>query len=235
MPHVSIPDRAGSNALCLAADTLIFDIDGTLIDSNGAHADAWVQALAEHGITTEPVTVRALIGMGGDKLLPRVAHLEEDSSIGVAIGRRKKQIFMTRLAELRATHGARALLEYLRQTGVDLAIATSAGDADMDALLKQAQVADLVPARASSDDAKESKPDPDIVRAALALVDVGVRTAVLIGDTPYDIEAAERAGIGCVALRCGGFWSDRDLGGAVAIFDDPAELLAEIRRLAPEG
>jgi HAD superfamily hydrolase (TIGR01509 family) len=235
MAPVSIPCRPqpDSGSLRADVDTLLLDVDGTLIDSNGAHAESWVQALHEHGIAADPVTVRSLIGMGGDKLLPRVARLEEDSSLGVAIGQRKKQLFMARLPVLQATHGARALLQYLRQNGIDLAVATSADDSDMDALLKQAQVSDLVPARASSDDAAESKPDPDIVRAALARVDVGVQTAVLLGDTPYDIEAAERAGIRCVVLRCGGFWSDHDLVGAMAIFDDPAELLSEMQRVTP--
>jgi phosphoglycolate phosphatase-like HAD superfamily hydrolase len=96
----------------------------------------------------------------------------------------------------------------------------------MRALLRRAGVADFFPERASKDDASSSKPDPDIVHAALAKSWARPEETLLIGDTPYDIEAADRAGIGAVALRCGGFWSDDSLRGALKIFDDPQALLA---------
>jgi HAD superfamily hydrolase (TIGR01509 family) len=167
--------------------------------------------------------------MGGDKLLPAAAGLEEDSARGKAIGKRKTEIFAESLSTLRPTHGARALVEYLREHGAALVVATSAGEDEMDALLQQAGVGDLIPRRTSKDDAEESKPDPDIVQAALARVHARPEESILIGDTPYDIEAAARAGIGAIALRCGGHWSDRDLAGAIEIFDDPAALLEHWR------
>ena len=94
-----------------------------------------------------------------------------------------------------------------------------------DALLHQAGVDDLLPQRATKDDASESKPDPDIVRAALARSHGRPESTILIGDTPYDVEAAGRAGIAAIAVRCGGYWTDRDLRSALDIFDDPAALL----------
>ena len=211
-------------------ETALFDVDGTLIDSNAAHAETWTQALHEHGIATDLATVRSLIGMGGDKLLPRVADLDEDSPKGRAIAARKKALFRERLAGLQPTRGARALVEYLLRQGVDLAIATSAGDDEMQRLLEQAGVADLIPSRASKDDAAESKPDPDIVHAAMQRSRARPETTVMIGDTPYDVEAAARAGVRAIALRCGGYWTDDDLRGAVAIFDDSAALLEHLRK-----
>lgn len=214
-------------------DTALFDVDGTLIDSNHAHAETWTQALREHRIATDVATIRSLVGMGGDKLLPRVAHLEEDSPEGRAIAARKRALFSERLPSLRPTRGARDLVQFLRRYDVNLVIATSAGDDEMTALLKQAHVDDLFPLRASKDDASESKPDPDIVHAAMRRARARPKTTVMIGDTPYDAEAATRAGVRTIALRCGGYWSDEDLRGASVIFDDPAALLDELRRDRP--
>jgi len=206
-------------------DTVLLDVDGTLIGSNAAHAEAWTQALREHGVTVDIGQIRPLIGMGADKLLPAVASVSEDSTLGQAIGRRKKAIFETFLPGLQPTSGARPLLEYLLERGTQLVIATSADDREMEALLQRAGVHDLLPQRASKDDASESKPDPDIVHAALTRSNARPEAAVIIGDTPYDIEAARRAGISAIALRCGGYWPDSSLSGALKIVDDPHALL----------
>ena len=204
---------------------IAFDVDGTLIDSNGAHAEAWARALTEHGFPHSPALVRPLIGTGSDKLIPAATGLDADSPEGEAILARKKELFAARLPHLQPTRGARPLLEFLWRLGLTLVIATSADDQEMDAILGQAGVADLIQRRASSDDAARSKPDPDIVHAALVRARMSPQETVLIGDTPYDVEAAERAGVYAVALRCGGWWHDRDLAGAMAIFDDPETLL----------
>ena len=216
----------------LAFESVLFDMDGTLIDSNAAHATAWLRALREHGIDTDIMRVRPLIGMGGDKLLPSIAGVDDGSAQGRSIAARKKELFDQQLPWLRPTPGARALLEYLREQGVDMVIATSADDQEMSTLLERAGVADLVSKRASKDDAAESKPDPDIVCAALAMARGDKGSTLMVGDTPYDIEAASRAGIPSVALRCGGHWTDHDLRGALYIFDDPKELLERWRHWA---
>ena len=213
----------------LPFEALLFDVDGTLIDSNGAHAEAWAQALCDHDVAVELGQVRRLIGMGGDKLLPALAGVSEDSALGQAISRRKKEIFETLLPGLQPTPGARNLLEYLREQRVTLIVATSAGDSEVSALLQRAGVDDLIPDRASKDDAEESKPDPDIVQAALAKSRARPEHTLMVGDTPYDVEAADRAGIGALALRCGGYWPDSSLWGALEIFDDPGALLARLR------
>ena len=209
-----------------AFEAVLFDVDGTLICSNAAHAETWAAALREHGIAVTADEIRPLIGMGADKLLPRVASVEEHSPKGKALARRKKALFAERLPALQPTAGARALVAFLRENDAELIIATSAGDDEMAALLERAAVADLIPKRTSKDDASSSKPDPDIVHAALEQSDKPRSRTIMVGDTPYDVEAARRAGIDTIALRCGGHWSDDDLRGAIAIFDDPAALLA---------
>ena len=213
-------------------ETVLFDIDGTLIDSNAAHAQSWTQALGEHGIAVDVEDIRRLVGMGGDKLLPMVAQVSEESEVGRAIAKRKKAIFGTLLPELKATPGARQLVAYLREQQVDVVIATSADAREASQLLERAGVADLIPQRASKDDAERSKPDPDIVRAALARSHARPETSVMVGDTPYDLEAARRSGISAFALRCGGYWTDAALRAADGIFDDPAALLAHWQHTA---
>lgn len=209
--------------------TLLFDVDGTLIDSNGAHAESWTQALHEHGVRANLTEIRRLIGMGADKLVPAAAHVSHESVLGLAITERKKSLFAALLPHLEPTNGARALLEYLRDQGVALVTASSADDQEVAALLKRAGVHDLFPAPASRVDAKDSKPDPDIVEAALVKSGARHDLTMMIGDTPFDIEAAYRAGIKAIALRCGGYWSDRSLWGAVEVHDDPRALLARWR------
>ena len=211
-------------------DTALFDVDGTLIDSNAAHAEAWAQALQDHHTRVDVARIRPLIGKGGDKLLCEVVGIEEDSPTGRSIRQRKKQIFAKSLPGLRPTHGARELLEHLLGQDVTLGTATSADDSELGQLLRQAGIDDLIHLRASNDDAGESKPDPDIVEAALARTKGRPEVTVMIGDTPHDIEAAGRAGVASIALRCGGYWSDTDLKNAIAVFDDPAHLLKALRK-----
>ena len=137
--------------------TLLFDVDGTLIDSNAAHAQTWAQALSEHGFPCEASRVRPLVGMGGDKLLPAVAGIAANSSQGQSITRRKKALFSELLPQLAPTRGGRLLVSYLRKSKKRLIVATSADDREMQALLDRAGVADLIPRRTSKDDAASLK------------------------------------------------------------------------------
>ena len=210
-------------------ETVLFDVDGTLIDSNDAHAESFSRAFVEHGFRVAPADVRPLVGMGADKVLERLAGLSDASETGQAISRRKKDIFSSLLRDLQPTRGARSLVQYLRDLGINVAVATSASEEEMHAILRQAQLDDLFQAHANKDDAEESKPDPDIVHAAIARAGARPESTVMIGDTPYDVEAGRRAGIGVIALRCGGYWKDGDLGKADGIFDDPGALLAHWR------
>jgi HAD superfamily hydrolase (TIGR01509 family) len=151
--------------------------------------------------------------------------LEEDTDDGRRIGERRSEIFRTRwLPRLRPLPGAAALVRRLRDDGKRLAVATSAKAEEVKGLLRVAGVDGLIESATTSDDAERSKPDPDVVCAALARTRCPPEDVLMLGDTPYDIEAAGRAGVGVIAFRSGG-WDDRALGGARAIYDHPADLL----------
>jgi HAD superfamily hydrolase (TIGR01509 family) len=210
---------------------VLLDIDGTLLDSNDAHAQSWVEVLRRHGYDIPFERVRPLIGKGTDKLLPELTGLDPESGLGKQMAEERKALFLRAyLPGLRPTRGARALVERLRDEGFRLVVATSAGADELALLLRQAQVDDLIEQATTSDEAGRSKPDPDIVCAALAKGRLRPEAAIMLGDTPYDIEAAARAGVASIAFRCGGWWDDRALAGALAIYDDPAALLADFDR-----
>jgi HAD superfamily hydrolase (TIGR01509 family) len=205
---------------------VIFDIDGTLVDSNDAHAQSWVDTFAEAGYDVPFDVVRPLIGMGADKLLPRTIGVKHDSDEGKKLIKRRSKIFRDKyLPTLRPLEGSRALVLRVRSEGLKAIVATSAKEEELTGLLKAAEVADLMEEKATASDAKRSKPDPDIVEAAIEESGISPRKLVMIGDTPYDIEAATRAKVRTIAFRSGG-WSDADLHGAVEIYDGPADLLA---------
>ena len=205
---------------------VILDVDGTLVDSNDAHAHSWVEALAEHDIEVAFDKVRKLIGMGSDKLLPRVCGVRADSAEGKKIGDRRAEIFKTRyLPSLQPTPGARELLHYMKERGLRLVVASSAREDELGALLRICGADEVISDSTSSDQADRSKPDPDIVHAALGNIELPAEQVFMLGDTPYDIEAAGRAGVRVIAFRSGG-WDDTGLAGAVAIFEAPADLLA---------
>lgn len=211
---------------------VILDIDGTLIDSNDAHAHAWMDGAAEFGHELEFSQVRPLIGVGGDNVLEAVIGVDTGDPEGARIRQRVGEIFRTRyLPELQPTNGARELLLRIKAEGLQCVAATSASSDDVAALLGKAGVRDLVEGATSAADVDRPKPAPDVVEAALERAGVRADEAVMLGDTPYDIRSAARAGVPLIALRCGGWWDNRELEGAVAIFDDPADVLTHYETL----
>jgi HAD superfamily hydrolase (TIGR01509 family) len=207
---------------------VLFDVDGTLVDSNDAHADAWLRAFAEHGIRVDRDHVRRCIGMGGDKLMPEVSGIREDSAQGEAIATRRGELFQREfLPGIQPFRDAARLVAAIKARGLGVVAASSAKADELTPLLAIAGAGSLMDAATSSDDAEHSKPDPDIVAAALRRAGAAAGDAVLIGDTPYDIEAARRSGVAVIAFRCGG-WTDPDLQGAAAIYDGPWDLLARL-------
>jgi phosphoglycolate phosphatase-like HAD superfamily hydrolase len=198
------------------------------VDSNDAHAHAWVDAFAEAGVSVDFERVRRAIGMGGDKLMPVVSRLTEDSTEGERIATRRREIFTSRyLPGLRAFPGASELVAAIGDAGLSVVAASSAKRDELRRLLEIAGARHVMDDATSSDDAEESKPDPDIVQAALRKAKAHPDEAVMIGDTPYDVEAASRAGVDVIAFRCGG-WADADLRGALRIYDGPWDLLARL-------
>jgi HAD superfamily hydrolase (TIGR01509 family) len=205
---------------------VILDVDGTLVDSNDAHAQAWAETLQAHGYDVSFEDVRPLIGMGSDKLLPEVSGIELESEEGKRISKERGDHFKKNyLPKLQPFAQVKPLLDRLRDEGLKLAVASSAATEDLKELLKVAHAEDLLDEATSGEEVEESKPDPDVIHAALQELGLPAEQVVMIGDTPYDVEAASRASVATIAVRCGG-WDDKGLKGAIAIYDDPADLLA---------
>jgi len=205
---------------------VIFDVDGTLVDSNDAHAQSWVDTFREAGYDVPFDKVRPLIGMGSDKLLPKTIGISRDSDEGKKLIERRGKIFSSNyLPHLRPVPGARDLVLRVKGDGLKAIVATSAKDQELKGLLKAAHVEDLMEERATASDAKHSKPDPDIVHAAIEDSGISSDHLVMIGDTPYDVEAASRAKLRTIAFLSGG-WTEETLKGAIAVYAGPADLLA---------
>lgn len=211
----------------MTLQAVILDVDGTLVLSNDAHAQAWVEAFAAYGYNVSFESIRPLIGMGGDRVIPQmVPGLTDREGDGKAIGERRKELIINKFSStLPPTNGARELVLKMQEEGLKLTIATSATRQELSQLLKAAKVDDLLSEATTKDDAEASKPEPDIVEAAVNQLQIDPSQAVMLADTPYDIEAGNRCGVRTIAVRCGGF-SDEDLKDAVEIYNDPADLLS---------
>jgi HAD superfamily hydrolase (TIGR01509 family) len=163
--------------------------------------------------------------MGGDHLLPALLGIAGDSDLGKRLSQRKKEIFFSEhLPHLQPTPGAHELIQKLRDLDLQLAVATSASDEEVEALLKICRANDLIPEKTSKTEAGKSKPSPNVIDVALEKIQTYPAETIMLGDTPYDIEAALKAGVQTVAFRCGG-WADEELPGALAYFDHPLDLL----------
>ena len=207
----------------------VFDVDGTLIDSVDHHAQAWVDAFAEFGHKVRFGDVRRQIGKGSDQLMPIFLSEAEIARSGEKLEQRRGVLLKERYLHLiKPFPAVRELFQHVIADGKAVVLASSAKEDELEQYKKIANIADLVDVETSSDDAKKSKPHPDIFCAALAKLDVAQPDqALVIGDTPYDAEAAAKAGLRTIGLLSGG-WSKDDLkrAGCVAVFRDPADLLA---------
>lgn len=222
------------------AKAAIFDVDGTLIDSVDQHAASWVVALRRWGREATHEEVRRQIGKGGDQLMPVFLPPEVVERQGEEIESFRKDLFMREyIGQVRAFPGVPDLFRRIRAAGQRIVLASSAKGDELERYVGIAGVAGLYDAATSSDDAERSKPFPDIFRAALdRLAPLGPGDAVVVGDTPYDAEAAGKAGLRTVGVLCGGSpEADLRAAGCVAIYRDPADLLAQYDRspLAPGG
>ncbi|HEY3254215.1 MAG TPA: HAD family hydrolase [Polyangiaceae bacterium] len=205
---------------------VLLDVDGTLVDSNDAHAQAWLEVFQRNGYPGTFEWVRELIGKGGDKLIPEITGLAEDSHEAKRLANERSALFSREyLGQIQPFPRAEALLRRLREQELQLIVASSAKEDELRPLLAVCGALPFVQQQTSSDDAKHSKPDPDIVQVALRKAACSAGEAVMLGDTPYDVQAASKAGVRAVALRSGGH-PDEALSGAIAIYDDVADLLA---------
>lgn len=206
----------------------IFDVDGTLVDSVDLHAQAWVDAFAQFGHDVPFEKVRMQIGKGGDQLLPAFLSTEELAKSGNAIeqwrGDHFKRVYLGRVTGFPKV---RELFCRLIDDGWKVALASSAKQDELQIYKRIAQIEDLLDTETSSDDAERSKPHPDIFQAALKCLGAGPKDCMVVGDSPYDAEAAIKAGISAVGFLCGGFpEAALTVAGYHALYKEPADLLA---------
>ena len=207
---------------------VIFDVDGTLVDSNDLHVEAWREAFRSYGKEVAFDELHGQMGKGGDQLMPVFCSEDELDEFGDELERHRVELFADRyLPRVRPFPRVRELFERIKADGLQIALASSAKQEELARHKKSLRVEDLLEAAASADDAERSKPHPDIFQAALSGLD-GVRPeeAVVVGDTPYDVEAAAKAGMRTVGLLSGGFTEEALRGaGAVAVYRDVSDLL----------
>jgi HAD superfamily hydrolase (TIGR01509 family) len=208
---------------------VLFDVDGTLIDTVDFHAESWVRAFRHFGIETRFDEVRHQIGKGSDLLMPVFVPEDVLEKQGKAMEAFRADLFLREyVPRIRPFPGVRALFERCRAAGLKVVLASSGKEDEVERYKKIAGIADLIEDQTSSSEVERSKPYPDIFQAALAKCSpVTAEQAIAVGDTPYDVEASGRAGIRCIGVLCGGF-REAELreAGAVAIYRDPADLLA---------
>ncbi len=206
----------------------IFDIDGTLVLSNAAHAAAWAPSFARAGFfDVTPAVVRPFVGMGGEQLVASIKPKLPPTIKHEIIHNHGRIFRQDYLHKITPAPGCKELLLDLEHQGCVLGVATSAGADELAAILAVAGIDDILRLRVCADDVERAKPAPDVVTAALQKMALAPEETLMVADTPYDITAAHGAGVRIIALRCGG-WDDRSLAQADAIFDDPAQLAARL-------
>lgn len=215
-------------------EAFIFDVDGTLIDSNDFHARAWQKAFAKYGKEISFEKIRPQIGKGADTLLPVFLTEKEIGEFGDDVADERGKIFKEEyMSRVEPFPKVRELFQLIKADGRKIALASSSNEDEVEAYKKIANIEDLVEKATSSDDAQESKPNPDIFEAALELLgNPSLETVLVVGDTPYDAEAATKAKLKTVGVLSGGF-AEQDLRekGCVEIYQDAADLLENYQKI----
>lgn len=218
-------ESAGSGAAIA-----ILDVDGTLVDTNYHHAIAWFRAFQRYDVTLPIWRIHRHIGMGGDQLVGALAGEEVEERCGDLIREAEGELYRELIGEVRTMEGSRELIEDLRDAGHPVVLASSAKEWEVEHYLDLLDAREIVDGWTTSSDVEQTKPEPDLIKAALAKVD-GTgddRDAILIGDTVWDVKAAKRAGIETLAVLTGGF-SEAELreAGAKEVFTSVDELRSE--------
>ncbi|MCW2903763.1 MAG: family hydrolase [Streptosporangiaceae bacterium] len=210
-------------------DAVIFDVDGTLVDTNYVHAVTWWEAFRQYGHDVPMARVHRAIGMGSDKLLDHTLPQDRDTADDDEMRAAHRHLYGEFWTRLRAFEGAAELLRACASRGMKVVLASSADEREMEALRAALDAEDAIADTTSSDDARESKPAPDIIEVALARAGVRPDQAVFVGDTVWDIQACAKAGLPCIAVLTGGI-SRQELAeaGAAAIYDSVADLLRHL-------
>jgi HAD superfamily hydrolase (TIGR01509 family) len=209
----------------------VLDVDGTLVDTNYHHALAWFRAFRAERIVLPVWRLHRHVGMGGDKFVAAVAGDEVEERLGDRLREHWERLFDELIDEVAPLAGARELMKELKRRGHSVVLASSAIEAHLQAFLDKLDARELADSWTTKDDVEASKPDPDLVEAALAKA--GTRDAVMIGDTPWDVKAAAKAGIETICVLTGGF-GEAELreAGAAAVYESLADLRADLERTA---
>jgi HAD superfamily hydrolase (TIGR01549 family) len=212
----------------------IFDVDGTLVDSNDFHALAWEKAFREKGKAIPVSRIRREIGKGADQLLPVFLTKKEISEYGEELDELQGNIFLREyFSQIRPFPKVRELFKAIHDADGKVALASSSDLEQIEKYETLAQLEGLVDECACADDAKRTKPAPDIFQTALQkLGNPSKNSVIVVGDTPYDAQAAGKAGVPIIGVLCGGF-SEADLrgNGCFAVYADPADILANLTKL----
>jgi HAD superfamily hydrolase (TIGR01509 family) len=210
---------------------LLLDIDGTLVDSNDKHTDCWVEAFAHFGKTVPRDTVRQQIGKGGDLLVPDTLNAREMREFGEELKKVRGELWKERyMKSVQPFPGVREALRTFAGRGLKLAFASSSNPDEVEYYVSLLGAEDLLEGSTSKGDAKFSKPSPEIFQAALERVRTKREHALAVGDTPFDVLAAHRAGIAIAAVLCGGF-ARQLLAKAEFLLDDIPALMKELDRI----
>ena len=207
------------------AKIALLDVDGTLVDSVYQHALTWQRALTRHGYDIPAWRCHRHIGMGGDQIVTALAGEEAEREHGDSLRELESELFKQGLDEVETLPGASELVEALAERGHEVVLASSAGAEEAESHIETLGIGDVISDYTTSADVEATKPEPDLIKAALEKADTEAGEAVLVGDSTWDIEAAKRAGIETVGLLCGGF-SESELreAGAVEVYPSPVEL-----------
>jgi HAD superfamily hydrolase (TIGR01549 family) len=201
----------------------ILDIDGTLVDTNYQHALAWYRAFVAHGVLLPVWKIHRHIGMGGDQIISALAGDDVESERGDDIRDSEKDEYQRLIDEVRPFEGARTLIEDLKTRELTVVLASSAKEDEVDHYLELLDARELADSWTTSADVENTKPEPDLVLAALEAA--GTREAVMVGDTTWDVQAAKRSGIETIAVMSGGFGADElQAEGAALIVESVREL-----------
>jgi HAD superfamily hydrolase (TIGR01509 family) len=211
------------------ADAVIFDVDGTLVDTNYLHAVCWWEAFRQHGHGVDMAAVHRAIGMGSDKLLDHLLPEDRDRSGDDDLRAAHRSLYGVYWTRLRAFDGAADLLRACASRGMTVVLASSASAPELAALRAALDADDAIAAATSASEARESKPAPDLVSIALGRAGVAPERAVFVGDAVWDVSACREAGVPCVAVLTGGVGAEElRSAGAVAVYDGAADLLRHL-------